>query len=183
MKKQEPKSSIAMPSIAMPSIEMPSPESESERTAPNVRRPARHYLYGPVSVGLRGDEQNLAGMSQSPEQGEPNAGTEAIQLPEQAPVEEQNQLADENIQPSDTRARQLVSGILETEKRNLPDWMSELLDPMDETAQLAFILKHRAEINATRRGRLAVPASPVTGNPPQHDPRIAQTHRRVYDTF
>jgi len=161
----------------------PSPELENGPSATNVRRPARHYLYGPVSIGLRGEEENLTGMSEKPDEVVSITEEEIVPQSEEAPSEEQIEPVPDIAQPADTRARQLVSGILETEKRNLPDWMSELLDPMDETSQLAFILKHRAEINATRRGRLAVPASPVTGNPPLGNSQIPHTHRRIYDTF
>lgn len=163
----------------------PTPGSEPENGsgAMNVRRPARHYLYGPVSIGLRGDEENHAGMNGKPDEVVPVSEEEIVPQSEEVQSEEQIQPVPEIAQPADTRARQLVSGILETEKRNLPDWMSELLDPMDETAQLAFILKHRAEINATRRGRLAVPASPVTGNSAPGHTQIPHTQRRIYDTF
>lgn len=169
------------------SADTPAATSREEKTAPPAanRRPARHLLYGPLSISMDGVEEIPAELPREVEADPDQAdaveqGSEFYAAEESLPVEPRAELAG---QADETRAGKLVSRILETEKRDLPEWMAELLDPLDETAQLAFILKHRAEIRATRRGRVGVPASPDAGIQPPDHRQAVQTHRRVYDTF
>lgn len=122
---------------------------------------------------------------------------ETVQPNDNLEVEELAALANEPRNPSEVmdeqnhetqpnaaqRAGRIVSSLLAKEKQNLPEWMTELLAPMDEPDQLAFLLKHRAEINASRRGRVGVPASPNAPRSAADAEHASASHRRVYDTF
>lgn len=184
------------------------PTQPTKTTPPRARRPLSSLLYGPSAVRLRAQLQPLAS-APNPEPVEKAATQHAdpaeySEAPEnQLAVEEPAQelgseqrtdsVAEEGgigneparLEPAqpDQRANRIITSLLSKEKKDLPEWMAELLAPMDEADQLAFLLKHRAEMNASRRGRVGVPASPSAEPTPQETERAAANHRRVYDTF